>query len=181
MLLCWWRTRSVGDFGSILGRLRCLDDISIFLLDFLYSDRMQNLQLIQPKLTNRPQKAPSTTSHACAPPSGGGPIAGVAGAGPSAIDFSAGGSASSFSDGASPFSGSLCPCTFTTGMVVALSIEGETSVSLLAIFVGEESSRYRPNCLCLQSGIKELDHCILKYGQFIDLISNEDGKYKIKK
>lgn len=64
------------------------------------------LQLIQPKLTNNPQNAPSTTSHACAPPSGGGPIAGVAGAGPVASDFGV------------CFSGSF-PYTLASGVVLS--------------------------------------------------------------
>lgn len=66
-------------------------------------------------------------------------------------------------------------------MVVALSIEGATSVSLLAIFVGLSSS-YRLELFVFALWVEELEYCILKqYHQFIDLIPNEDGKYKIKK
>lgn len=66
-------------------------------------------QLIQPKLTNSPQKAPSTAVQASIPPSGGGPSA-AAGDGPTeASDFSGSRDSVTFcaSDRRPPFSRSL--------------------------------------------------------------------------
>jgi hypothetical protein len=38
MLLYWWRTRSVGDFHSMPGRLQCLDDVSILLDPYIQTE-----------------------------------------------------------------------------------------------------------------------------------------------
>lgn len=135
MSLCWWSTRSIDDSHSMSGRLRCLVKFSIL----QYHTIRWHIQLIQPKLTNRPENAPRTTSHASAPPSGGGLIAGVAGAGPAATDFSDGcasAAGSVFPGPWIPFSGSSFPWTLMAGVelsdggmfVVALSMDGVVAV-----------------------------------------------------
>lgn len=75
-----------------------------------------NSQLIQPKLTNIPQKPPTTVLHARNPPSGGPPGGGATGVGDSrdrvlAVSFSSSHSVTLFRIAAGP----MCGCRRSFG------------------------------------------------------------------